>query len=142
MNWFIYALQVPRPNELDPIAAMSMDLRPWRHIIMGLERSMWCTGGLIHAAGRKIYRVGDHWEALATPPEGGKPVEVLTFVPAHVEITNADKGHTKWTETTTNPNMHAYNVIDQENHEPALKSSLRYLLHRFPAVLEPDLKSK
>jgi hypothetical protein len=55
LNYFIYALQRPNPHELDPTAALSMDLRPWRHVLMGMERNMWCTSSLIHAAGRHIF---------------------------------------------------------------------------------------
>lgn len=138
LNWFIYALQVPRPHELDPTKALTMDLRPWRHILMSLERNMWCTGSLIHAAGRSIYRVGDQWVAAASGPRGTKPVKVFTFVPVHVEITDEDKGYTKWSEDTLSPNMHVYKIIDPNNHEPVLKSCLRCLLHDFPVVLHRD----
>jgi len=139
LNWFIYALQVPRPNELDPMAALTMDLRPWRHLVMGMTRNMWCTGSLIHAAGRKIYRIDDHWVAAPTPPVNGKPAEVFTFVPVRVEIRDRKgRAFTKWTENTTNPNMHLYKVTDPKNHEPALKSCLRDLLHHFPVVIQPD----
>ncbi len=134
LNWFIYALQVVRPSEIDPTAAMTMDLRPWRHILMGRERNMWCTGPLIHAAGRTVYRVGDQWRATATPPEGGKHTEVFTFVPGRVEVD--EKGRTKWPKKGADPNMHIYKVIDPKNHEPALKSCLRDLLHRFPTKIE------
>lgn len=137
LNWFIYALQVPRPHELDPIKALNMDLRPWRHILMNLERNMWCTGSLIHAAGRSIYHVGDQWIAAASPPKGAEPVKVFTFAPVHVEITDEDKGYTKWTDETSSPNMHVYKVIDPNNHQPALKSCLKFLLHDFPVVLHP-----
>jgi len=140
LNYFIYALQVPRPNELDPMAAMNMDLRPWRHILMGMERNMWCTGPLIHTAGRTVYRVGDHWVAAASPPPGGTPADVFTFVPVRVEI--SDKGHTKWVENDPKPNMHLYKVTDPKNHEAALKSCLHDLFVRFPVAMKPDAKSE
>jgi hypothetical protein len=139
LNYFIYALQVPRPDELDPMAALTMDLRPWRHILMDMERNMWCTGGLIHAADRHIYRVGDRWVAAASSPEGGTPADVFTFVPVRVEIN--DKGNTKWAEDASNPNMHLYKVTDPKNHEAALRSCLHDLFIHFPAVLKPDLKA-
>ena len=141
LNWFIYALQVVRPEEIDPMAAMSMDLRPWRHILMGMERSMWCTGGLIHASGRTIYRVGDHWVAAASPPPEGKPAEVFTFVPVNVEIQDINgRAFTKWTESAAQPNMHMYKVTDPKNHQAGLKSCLHDLFVNFPAVLKPDVK--
>jgi hypothetical protein len=140
LNYFVYALQVVRPDEIDPIAAMSMDLRPWRHILMGMERSMWCTGPLIHATGRSVYRVGDHWVAAASPPSGGTPAEVFTFVPVRVEI--SDKGYAKWVENDPNPNMHLYKVTDPKNHEAALKSCLHDLFVRFPAATKSERKAE
>ncbi|MHC4797454.1 MAG: hypothetical protein ACYTF1_12495, partial [Planctomycetota bacterium] len=138
LNWFIYALQVPRPHELDPIAALSMDLRPWRHLVMGMERNMWCTGPLIHAAGRKIYRIEDKWVAANSPPQGGQPAEVFTFVPVRVEIKDIKgRAFTQWTENAANPNMHLYKVTDPKNHQPALKSCLRQMLLDFRVIIHP-----
>ena len=139
LNWFIYALQVPRPHELDPMVALTMDLRPWRYLVMGMQRNMWCTGGLIHASGRKIYRVDDCWVAAASSPKGGSPAEMFTFVPVRVEISDIKgRAFTKWSENAPNPNMHLYKVTDPKNHEPALKSCLRQLLHDFPVVIDPQ----
>jgi len=138
LNYFVYALQTVRPNEIDPIDAMNMDLRPWRHILMGMERNMWCTGPLIHTAGRTVHRVGDRWVAAASPPPGATPADVFTFVPVRVEI--SDKGYTKWVENDPKPNMHLYKVTDPKNHEPALKSCLHDLFVRFPVVIQSDLK--
>jgi hypothetical protein len=140
LNYFVYALQVVRPNEIDPMAAMNMDLRPWRHILMGMERNMWCTGPLIHTAGRRVYSVGDHWVAAASPPPGGTLAEVFTFVPVRVEI--SDKGHTKWVENDPKPNMHFYRVTDSKNHEAALKSCLHDLFVRFPVAMKSNVKSE
>jgi hypothetical protein len=134
LNWFVYALQAPLTSELDPMEALAMDLRPWRRLVMHMVRGMWCTGPLIHAAGRTIYRVGDGWVAAASAPQGGgQPAEVFTFVPAYVEIADVEgKAHTRWTEETSTPNMQVFKVTDPMYYEPALKSCLRDLLHHFP----------
>lgn len=138
LNWFIYAMQRSRPDELDPLEALTMDLRPWRHLVMGMDRNMWCTGPLIHAAGRNVYKVGDRWNAATAPPAGGIPADVFTFVPAKVEIREVKaRARTRWTETTTASNMHLYKVLQPEHHEPALKCCLRNLLHTFPVVIQP-----
>jgi len=141
LNWFIYALQVPRPSELDPMAALTMDLRPWRHLVMGMNRSMWCTGSLIHAAGRTIYYVDGHWIAAKSPPPGGKVTNVFTFVPVRMENSEIDGMiYTTWTEDTPNPNMQLYKVTDPQNYESVLKSCLHELYKNFPSVLQPELK--
>jgi hypothetical protein len=134
LNYFIYALQQVRPDEIDPLAALSMDLRPWRHLLMGMDRNMWCTGPLIHAAGRRIYREKDRWIAAASP-ENATPADVFAFIPARIEID--EKGHTKWTENAADANMHMYKVTDPANHQPALKSCLRNLLEAFPTSGRP-----
>jgi hypothetical protein len=139
LNWFIYALQTSRLSELDPMKALTMDLRPWRHLVMRMERHMWCTGPLIHAAGRSIYRVGDHWVASASAPAGGRPQPVFTFVPVRVEITDVKgRAYTKWSEYTSDANMQVYKVTEPMYYEPAMKSCLRDLLHHFPAVLKAE----
>jgi len=138
LNFFIYALQVVRPDEIDPMAAMSMDLRPWRHLVMNMERNMWCTGSLIHAAGRQICRVGDGWVAAHRAPEGGAPAEVFTFVPIHVQIEDrGGRAFTKWREDSSAADAFLYKVLDPKNHEAAMKSCLHDLLVRFPAVTGP-----
>jgi hypothetical protein len=110
---------------------------------MGMNRAMWCTGPLIHAAGRTIYRVDDRWVTAQYPPQDGKPVEVFTFAPVHVEVginDIKDIVYTKWNVDAPNPNMHLYRVADPKNHGPALKSCLHELYKNFPTVLQPEWK--
>ncbi len=104
---------------------------------MGMDRSMWCTGPLIHASGRRIGRTRDRWIVESVLPAGVPSVEVFTFVPARVEID--DKGRTKWTENAPRANMWMYKVTDPVNHEPVLKSCLRYLFERFPITTRPRM---
>jgi len=137
LNYFIYALQVPRPHELDPIEALTMDLRPWRHLVMNMKRNMWCTGPMIHAAGRSIYKCNNRWIATASLPENSPRADVFTFVPVRVEITDRKgRAFTTWKEDASSPNMHLYKVTDAVNHQPALKSCLREMFHRFPVVVK------
>lgn len=135
LNYFIYALQRVPPHEIDPIAALTMDLRPWRHILMGMDRNMWSTASILDAAGRSIYRVGDRWAAVRSAPAGGEKAEVFKFVPVRVEIDH--KAMTRWKEAADGANMHMYKVTDAKNHEAALKSCLCQVLHDFPVVSKP-----
>jgi len=133
LNFFIYALQRCSPDELDPMKAITMDLRPWRHLVMAMTRHMWCVSPLFHAAGRSIYQVGDQWVATVSAPQGSSKADIFTFVPVRTTTKEIEgKVVTEWTEETSNPNMHVYKVTDTKNHEPALKSCLRDLLHHFP----------
>ncbi len=68
LNFFIYALQRVPPDELDPMMALRGDLRPWRHLLLPAERNMWCTGPLLHAAGRRVHRIGNDWIAAPDAP--------------------------------------------------------------------------
>ncbi|NLX21094.1 MAG: hypothetical protein GXY55_05390 [Phycisphaerae bacterium] len=150
LNFFVYALQRVPPDEIDPMAALRGDLRPWRHLLLPMERQMWCTGPLLHAAGRHVWRIGDDWiasaEALSHPapatspadvassPPGIELADVFTFVPARVTVD--DQGITQWAEFADNANMHVYKVLDPEHHTAALRSCLRHLLHDFPQATD------
>jgi hypothetical protein len=136
LNWFIYALQRVRPDEIDPLEGMTIELHPWRIVIMGWQRNMWCTGPILHAAGRTIYRVGDDWVAAAQPPKDGEAVEVFRFVRARVEI--SDKARTQWALAASEPNMFMYRVSDSKNHAEALRNVLHDLLVHFPSVVEVE----
>lgn len=135
LNYFIYALQRVPPSEIDPVAALAMDLRPWRHILLEQDRNMWSTASILDAAGRSIYRVGDRWFAARAAPPGGQSVEVFRFVPVRVEID--DRAMTRWREAAGDPNMHMYKVTDPERHQAALRSCLRQVLQAFPVVTTP-----
>ncbi|MBP7936910.1 MAG: nucleoside hydrolase [Phycisphaerae bacterium] len=132
LNFFIYALQRVPPGEIDPMAALAMDLRPWRHILMEQDRNMWSTASILDAAGRSIYRVGDRWVAARSAPAGGQLAEVFRFIPVRVEIDN--RAVTRWKEAPGDPTMRVYQVADAKNHQAAMASCLRQVLENFPVV--------
>ena len=83
-RFFIYALQQVPPTEIDPQAALKMNLRPWQQLVMRMQREMWSTASFLDAAGRSIYRKGGRYIAAHEPPDGFQRVEVYEFVPARV----------------------------------------------------------
>lgn len=85
-NFFIYALQVVRPDEIDPIKALTMNLRPFRHLVWQMERNMWSTASLIAASGRQIFRTDKGYVASLKPLPKAQPVKLFSFVPALVEV--------------------------------------------------------
>ena len=112
-NFFIYALQRVDPKELDPQQALTMDLQPWRHLVFGMQRNMWCTASFLHAADRP----------------SGQP---FSFEPARVEVD--DKGLAKVAFDADNPNMHMFRMADRARYVKAMTDRLRKLLRDFPTA--------
>jgi len=131
-NFFIYALQTIRPEEVDPLTALESHLWPWRHLVWKMERNMWSTAALLHAAGRQVYRVDNRWLAChAQPPApNAKRVELFTFVPARVEVD--DNGHTRKTVDAPNANVRLFQRASPTNYQAAMSSCLADLFSRFP----------
>jgi hypothetical protein len=84
-NYFVYCLT---KSKAEPIAFLASGAYP----LPSGERQMWCTGGLLHAACRKIYqRDKDDFVALS-PQEAekaglaDKAIEVYRFVPARFTV--------------------------------------------------------
>ncbi len=113
-RFFIYALQRCGPDELDPIKALDTDMRPWRRLVWDMDRNMWCTAPFLHAAGRKVYRVGD-----------SSGTELFTFVPARVDVDAA--GKTRLEPGATNSNAQVFKVLSPESYGPGLQECLRGL---------------
>lgn len=84
-NYFVYCLTKSRA---DPIAFL--DSGP--HPLPTGNRNMWCTAGLLHAAGRKIYPRGSDDFVALTPNEAAKAgladqaLEVFRFVPMRASV--------------------------------------------------------
>ena len=64
-NYFVYCLT---KSPADPIAFLSSGPHP----LPAGNRSMWCTAGLLHAAGRKIYPRGNADFVALTPSEAAR----------------------------------------------------------------------
>lgn len=134
-NFFIYALQVVRPDEIDSIKALTMNLRPFRHLVWQMERNMWSTASLIAAAGREIYRMEKGYVASSQPLTDWQPVKLFSFVPARVEVDEI--GRTK--EVTTNAskaNVLIFVTSEAERYSKAMCDILKALLSQFPVVSE------
>lgn len=139
-RFFIYALQRCAPNELDPLAALTSDLRPWRRLVWGMERNMWCTASLLHAAGRRIFKTATGFTAAPTPPAGAQVEEVFKFFPARLEL--EDDGRTRMLSVVPDsragaphPNVHLLVVASPAGYPDALRDCLRELMSAFPATL-------
>jgi hypothetical protein len=85
-NFFVYGLS---KSKEEPIAFLTAGAHP----VPKGPRNMWCTAGLLHAAGRKIYQRGaDDFVAL-TPADAekaglsAKAVEVFQFLPMRASVT-------------------------------------------------------
>lgn len=129
-NFFIYALQVVRPDELDPLEALRQDLRPWRHLVWVMQRNMWCTASFLHAAGRQVERVDQTWVPVRSEQPGAESESVFTFVRARVDVDAA--GRTRVDLSSDRPNMHVFRVTDRKHYGQAMKESLKDLFRRFP----------
>jgi hypothetical protein len=129
-NYFIYALQRPSPEELDPLKALEADLRPWRRLVWEMDRNMWCTAPFLHAAGRSVRKANGAWTA-AQPPQAGTPAQSpFTFVPARIEVDEA--GRTKKFLGDPSPNVQLFKVVSPASYGEALRDCLRELLQGFP----------
>jgi hypothetical protein len=129
-NYFIYALQKCAPEELDPVKALQTDLQPWHRLVWEMDRNMWSTASLLHAAGRSVTKAAGSWAALRQPPANADATSPFTFVPARVEIDAA--GKTAVELTAVSPNMQLFKVLSPAEYGPAMRDCLRGLLQSFP----------
>jgi len=134
-NFFIYALQAVPPELIDPVQALKMDLRPWRHLVWNMRRQMWCTASFLHAAGLDVVRQGEAdfqirpLAAQAADPRG----EIYTFVPVHVET--GDDARSRILPDRP-PNMHVFTSRDKGEYTRAMTQCLMRLLEAFPPARE------
>ncbi len=131
-NFFIYALQTVRPDELNPLQAMRQNLRPWRQLVWKMDRNMWCTASLLHAAGRSIYRRQDGWHSAAKLPADCQPTPVFTFVPAGVAVD--DMGKTRINHSPAKPNLELLRITAAKDYEAAMRDCLMELLQQLKIV--------
>jgi hypothetical protein len=131
-NFFIYALQTVPPELIDPVAALQMDLRPWRGLVWKMRRQMWCTASFLHAADlRPVATGGGEYviKPLSQVPAGQK--EVFSFVPARIDID--DSAQTKLVPDAP-ANMHVFQGAEFEQYNRAMTRCLVHLLQHFPAT--------
>lgn len=141
-NYFIYALQTVDPQEIDPTKALAMDLHPWRHLVWSMDRNMWSTPALLHAA-RYVSplladgsgaKVGDGLTAQPNATSAGSPEskapQLFTFIPVRVEVD--DSGRTKKRINDPNPNAQIFQITDQPHYSEGLREVLHDLFRHFP----------
>ncbi len=117
-NFFIYALQRPSPDELDPGQALSADLRAWHRLVWGMERNMWCTASFIHAAAPSSTA---RWRSIVTTKAPS-----FRFMPARIEVDEA--GKTKTFIDSRNPKVQVFKVLDPPRYEKDMRQFLGDLL--------------
>lgn len=130
LNFFIYGLQQVDPKEIDPIAALRQDLRPFRRLVFAMDRNMWSTSSILDAAGLRVWKRGDRYVTASAAPEGAGKTPVFDFIAADVTITDA--AVTSWKPATGNMRLHR--VVDAAGYEPGMKSALRDILAKFPVA--------
>jgi len=128
-NYFIYALQRCAPEELDPTKALQADLRPWQRLVWEMDRNMWCTASLLHAAHREIHKVGGVWTASRSP-SADEDAAPFSFVPARIAVD--ETGKTTWEPNATDPNARLFKIRSAESYRPAMRDCLRELFIAFP----------
>jgi len=132
-RYFIYALQRCGAEELDPLQALATDLRPWRRLVWEMDRNMWCTASLLHAAGRTVRKVNGAWTTSRQLAAQAQAEPLFTFVPARIEVDEA--GRTKTVPHAANANVQLFQVVSPENYGPAMRDCLRELFRQFPLPL-------
>lgn len=140
LNYFIYALQQVRPEEIDPLKAIDMDLRPWRHLPASMDRNMWCTASFLHAAGYRLPRSDPGADsqqagATATSPASAGTNEAFTLLPVRVEID--DQGRTKSMTPDPQGSIRVFTTEDPVAYQKAMTGWLQRLLRQFPKQKNP-----
>jgi hypothetical protein len=133
-NFFLYALGRKVVSLEDPIAYLTRTPEPeLKQKEWAKTREMWCTGPMIHAAGRQFCRQGDAWAALAAPVPGFQLSPLFDFIPVRVTI---DRDLRTTMKPVSDGPFKVFHILDQKNYEKALVSSLRRLLAEMPLVLK------
>jgi hypothetical protein len=89
-----------------------------------MERSMWCTGGFLHAAGMTVTR-----EGIIVPLAEAKD-PVFSFDP--IEVTCSNTGITQWQPNPASQRRFIFHVRDRVRYAAAMTSALKSLLKGLP----------
>lgn len=89
-----------------------------------MDRNMWCTAGVLHAAGLTVTSKGDI-VPLAPSAQG-----VFTFDP--IEVSCSPAGVTTWKPAQGTSNRFIFHVQDVVRYETAMTAALRTLLKHLP----------
>jgi hypothetical protein len=91
----------------------------------GHMRSMWCTGGFLHAAGSTVTTDG-----TIVPLDRAGTTAAFTFDPVAVRCT--DEGVTTWSHERSARTRFIFHVRDTARYEAAMTKALRAVLMRLP----------
>lgn len=111
-NFFLYALHRVDPAEINPVAALDMNLRPWRNLVWGAPKDMWSTASLLTVAGR----IGG-WQ----------------FVPARLEVDGAGKTSVL-SYSPAGANVRALDIKDVTQYPAEMTRALQQLFSGFPVA--------
>ena len=106
-NFILYALAKTDPVAQEPVAALDADIAPdIANPFWAQERNMWCTGALLHAAGR--------------------PHPSFVFTEARIVIDDA--GKTRLAQDDKGEHLHVFRVVEPDAYGPAMTQALKDLL--------------
>ena len=109
----------------------------WLHYLQGkkdealltrfgsMYRHMWCTGGLLHAAGYTVSRDG---KTISLDDSTKRPI--FTFDP--IKVRCDDSGVTEWAHDQNSKNRFIFHVRDTDNYQSAMTKALKSLLMTLP----------
>ena len=135
-NYFLYALGKKISSHEDPIAYLKKTHQEHglKQTVWKSYRNMWSTVTFLHAAGRQLYRKGDTWAALSAPVEGYDRSLVYEFVPSGI---NLDQDlRTTLKPPDSNTRFRVFRLVDPQNYQQAMLTSLRTLLTNLPLSSE------
>ncbi len=89
------------------------------------EKSMWCTGGFLHVAGKTVTAEG---EIVDLESAGDK--SIFCFEPIKVQCD--DQGITRWEPGDSSSNRFIFHIRDAENYSTAMPKAMRALLKTLP----------
>jgi hypothetical protein len=135
-NFFIFALT--KPPGVDPIAALTTPQdTAARQTVWKMPRNMWCTGPLLHAAGRQIVASGpDRWSAISkqsTVREVNlEVIEAFEFVPISARATQLAGGEIQVVSSSAaeSSRMRVFQTRD-DRYDQIMTSCLRELFADF-----------
>jgi len=89
------------------------------------DRHMWCTAGLLHAAGYTVTR-----EGKTLPRAEVMDSAVFDFEP--IEVTCADSGVARWSSSSRSSNRFLFHVRDRGAYQAAMTKAMKALLTQLP----------
>ncbi|MCS7272104.1 MAG: nucleoside hydrolase [Gemmataceae bacterium] len=148
-NFFLYALRKERASPLEYLQVH----HPEEHYawLFGLDRNMWCTAPMLHAAGRSIVEVSPGRFAAPKPWQKDKPPEagktnlppatrsLLVFSFGEYWIREIPTGQFTICEAPNLPDptlrkIHCFGIKDLDRYDAIMTSVLTELFRDFPLV--------